>query len=79
MYYTSPVATVTNVVAVYTVVNYPIVSVFVTVSEFITGASYGSVYRAFYGWILIAVGLALCAVVVAVIPFVRRKTKTANA
>ena len=73
MYYTTPIATVTNIVAVYTVVNYPVVSVFVTVSEFITSTS---VYHAFFGWILIAVGLALCAVVIAVVPLLRRKTKT---
>lgn len=75
MSYTSAIATVTNIVPVYTVVNYPVVSVFVTVSEFITTGRSTGIYYPFYGWILVALGLAVFAVVVAVVPLVRRKTK----
>lgn len=75
-FYTSAIATVTNIVPVLTAVSYPVVSVFVTVSEFIPTAPSAWIYFRFYGWILLALGLALFAVLVAVLPLVRRKARS---
>jgi hypothetical protein len=64
--YTSNIATVTNMVAQLSIMTYPVVTVFITVSAFTTSILSGFDSNT-YIWILLALGIGLSAIVVLIV------------
>jgi hypothetical protein len=64
--YATPIATVTNIVPQVSIVTYPVVTVFISVSQFTTSVSSGFDSTT-YVWILVALGILLSAMVVLIV------------
>jgi hypothetical protein len=75
--YTSPIATVTNIVANLSTLTYPVVTVFITVSAFTTSVSSGFDNNT-YIWILLALGIGLSAIVVLIVIVLMKRSPPAQ-
>jgi hypothetical protein len=75
--YTSPIATVTNIVENLSTFTYPVVTVFIIVSAFTTSISSGFDSNT-YIWILLALGIGLSAIVVLIVIVLMKRSPPAQ-